>query len=36
MINMVAYAPERASALEAIKVAVDHGVVAAVDHTEVS
>ena len=30
MIKMVAYAPERASALEAIKIAVDHGVVAAV------
>jgi N-acetylglucosamine-6-phosphate deacetylase len=28
MIKMVAHAPERASALEAIKIAVDHGVVA--------
>jgi N-acetylglucosamine-6-phosphate deacetylase len=36
MIKMVAYAPERASALEAIKIAVDHGVVAAVGHTDAS
>jgi N-acetylglucosamine-6-phosphate deacetylase len=36
MIKMVAYTPERTSALEAIKIAVDHGVVAAVGHTEAS
>jgi N-acetylglucosamine-6-phosphate deacetylase len=36
MIEMVAYAPERTSALVAIKIAVDHGVVAAVGHTEAS
>ena len=36
MINIVAYAPERGELLEAIKVAVDHGVVAAVGHTEAS
>jgi polar amino acid transport system substrate-binding protein len=36
MIKIVAYAPERGSALEAIKIAVDHGVVAAVGHTDAS
>jgi N-acetylglucosamine-6-phosphate deacetylase len=34
LIKMVPYAPERGSALEAIKIAVDHGVVAAVGHTD--
>jgi N-acetylglucosamine-6-phosphate deacetylase len=36
MIKMVADAPERGSALEAIKIAVDHGVVAAVGPTNAS
>ena len=36
MIKIVAHAPERGSALDAIKIAVDHGVVAAVGHTDAS
>lgn len=36
MIKMVADTPERGSALKAIKIAVDHGVVAAVGHTDAS
>jgi N-acetylglucosamine-6-phosphate deacetylase len=36
MIKIVACAAERGSAREAIKIAVDHGVVAAVGHTDAS
>ena len=35
-IRMITFAPERPGALEAIRVAVDHGVVAAVGHTDAS
>jgi N-acetylglucosamine-6-phosphate deacetylase len=36
MIKMITLAPERAGALEAIKIIVDHGAVAAVGHTDAS
>ena len=35
-IRMITFAPERPGALEAIRVAVDHGVVAAIGHTNAS
>jgi N-acetylglucosamine-6-phosphate deacetylase len=35
-IKMITFAPERPGALEAIKIAVDHGAVAAVGHTDAS
>jgi N-acetylglucosamine-6-phosphate deacetylase len=36
MIKMITYAPERAGALDAIKITVDHSAVAAVGHTDAS
>lgn len=35
-VRMITFAPERAGALDAIRLAVDHGVVAAIGHTDAS